>query len=156
MWNNCGLFVFATVSAQSSSQERCITRYQSVVFFYVYLFGESIMKNILVCIALAAGALTAPVLSFAQTNGPLTRAEVRSDLISVEQAGYNPSLGSDPHYPADIEAAEAKIAASNGQAKQGYGGVVMNGTLSSGAPVRSAMNPACVGPASFCNIFFGN
>ena len=39
-------------------------------------------------ITLAAASLAALVLSFAQSNGPLTRAEVRADLIRVEQAGY--------------------------------------------------------------------
>ena len=114
------------------------------------------MKNILVCIALAASTLTAPVLSFAQTNSPVTRAEVRADLVSVEKAGFDPSLGSDPHYPADIQVAEAKIAAGSDRPAQGYGGVSMNGASSSGTPVRSAMKSACVGPVSFCNLFFGS
>ncbi|WP_213780697.1 DUF4148 domain-containing protein [Caballeronia sp. dw_276] len=114
------------------------------------------MKKFLVCIALAAGTLTVPVLSFAQTNGPVTRAEVRADLVRVEQAGYNPSLGNDIHYPADIQAAEAKIAASSDHTQPSYGGVAMNGTSSSGAQVHTAMRVACVGPVSFCNLFFGS
>ena len=65
------------------------------------------MNKTLVCIALAASALAAPALSFAQSNAPVTRAEVRADLVRVEQAGYNPSRGDDADYPADIQAAEA-------------------------------------------------
>jgi Domain of unknown function (DUF4148) len=111
------------------------------------------MKKLFVCLALAAGTLAAPVLSFAQSNGPVTRAEVRADLVRVEQAGYNPSAN-DINYPKDIQAAEAKIAAQNDQqhAKQAYGGVAQNGTSSSGAPMHST----CVGPVSFCNVFFGS
>ncbi|WP_031360117.1 DUF4148 domain-containing protein [Caballeronia sordidicola] len=116
------------------------------------------MKKALVCLALAAGALSAPVLSFAQSNAPVTRAEVRADLVRVEQAGYQPGGGSDINYPTDIQAAEAKIAAENGQqqATQAYGGVAENGTSSSGAPMHTAMHSTCVGPVSFCNIYAGS
>jgi len=116
------------------------------------------MKKALICLALAAGALAAPVLSFAQSNAPVTRAEVRADLVRVEQAGYQPGGGSDINYPTDIQAAEAKIAAENGQqqATQAYGGVAENGTSSSGAPMHTASHSTCVGPVSFCNLFFGS
>ena len=114
------------------------------------------MKKALVCLALAAASLTAPVLSFAQSNAPVTRAEVRADLVRLEQAGYNPARN-DINYPADIQAAEAKVAAENGQqqATQAYGGVAENGTSSSGAPMNTAMHSTCVGPVSFCNIYAG-
>ncbi len=74
------------------------------------------MKS-LIKTALISCALAAPVLAFAQTsvqanNDPVTRAEVRADLVRLEQAGYRPKLN-DIHYPADIQAAEAKVAASN-------------------------------------------
>jgi hypothetical protein len=119
------------------------------------------MKNALVCFALAAGTLAAPVLSFAQSNTPLTRAEVRADLIRVEQAGYSPAHGEDATYPAAIQAAEAKVTAQNvepaTQATQSaYGGVMSNGHSASGARSRMSMDSSCVGPVSFCNIFFGS
>ena len=116
------------------------------------------MKNALVCFALAAGTLAAPVLSFAQSNAPVTRAEVRADLVRVEQAGYNPSTGDDINYPAGIQAAEAKIAAQNAQetTQPAYGGMAQNGSASSGGPARMATTSSCVGPVSFCNIFFGS
>ncbi|WP_233805190.1 DUF4148 domain-containing protein [Paraburkholderia sp. HP33-1] len=41
----------------------------------------------------------------------VTRAEVRHELEELEAAGYNPSMGDDGSYPADIQAAEAKVAA---------------------------------------------
>lgn len=43
----------------------------------------------------------------------LTRAEVRHELEELEAAGYNPALGDDVDYPADIQAAEAKVAAKH-------------------------------------------
>ncbi|EIF33553.1 hypothetical protein BCh11DRAFT_01323 [Burkholderia sp. Ch1-1] len=116
------------------------------------------MKKVLVCLALAAGTLAAPAISFAQSNGPVTRAEVRADLVKVEKAGYDPSQANDIDYPADIQAAEAKIAAQDNQqqATQAYGGVAQHGTSSSGAPARTAMHSTCVGPVSFCNLYFGS
>ncbi|GGD61642.1 DUF4148 domain-containing protein [Caballeronia grimmiae] len=110
------------------------------------------MKKILVSLAVAVSALAAPALSFAQSNGPLTRAEVRADLVRVEQAGYNPAVASDPHYPDDIQAAEAKIAAE--QTNGGFGGVQQR--TSSGAPARTSMQSTCVGPADFCTPYFGS
>lgn len=80
------------------------------------------MKSIASAIAIAA-ALAAPVLAHAQTNQPLTRAQVRADLIAVEQAGYWPSKGADPHYPDDIQAAERKVAEQRSASanETGYG-----------------------------------
>lgn len=117
------------------------------------------MKKYFVSFAFAAAVLAAPVASFAQSNVPLTRAQVRADLVRVEQAGYNPSLGDDVNYPADIQAAEAKIAAENAAAAQtndSFGGVAQNGTSSMGTPQRAPMNPGCTGPVSYCNIYFGS
>ncbi|ASL46986.1 hypothetical protein bAD24_III06310 [Burkholderia sp. AD24] len=116
------------------------------------------MKNALVCFALAAGALATPVLSFAQSNAPVTRADVRADLVRVEQAGYNPSTSDDATYPADIQAAEAKVAAQDPQqsTQSSYGGMAQNGTSSSGRPAHSTMNASCVGPVSYCNPYFGS
>jgi Domain of unknown function (DUF4148) len=115
------------------------------------------MKKVFVCLALAAGALTLPVISFAQSNSPVTRAEVRADLVRLERAGYDPR-GNDNDYPAEIQAAEAKVAAQVNpqQADRGFGGVPFNGTLSSGAATHTSMHSTCVGPASFCNIYFGS
>lgn len=69
---------------------------------------------------LVVSALAFPTLAFAQDNPGLTRAEVRAQLIQVEQAGYNPS-SHDVYYPADIQAAEARVAASNGSNERSYG-----------------------------------
>ncbi|KAB0660436.1 DUF4148 domain-containing protein [Burkholderia diffusa] len=63
------------------------------------------------CIALLMmiGVISGQV-AFAQSNAPLTRAQVREELIRLEAAGYDPSKGDDGEYPADIQAALAKLA----------------------------------------------
>ncbi|WP_027781403.1 MULTISPECIES: DUF4148 domain-containing protein [Burkholderia] len=48
--------------------------------------------------------------AFAQSAGPLTRAQVREELMRLEAAGYDPAKGDEGEYPADIQAAEAKLA----------------------------------------------
>ncbi|WP_207001592.1 DUF4148 domain-containing protein [Trinickia mobilis] len=87
-------------------------------------------------------ALSAPAFAFAQaTNGPVTRAEVKADLVRVEQAGYRPG-GKDLYYPDDIQAVEAKIAAQ-GQtpAAASVGGAPTTGASQAGAPLV-ALNDA--------------
>jgi hypothetical protein len=77
------------------------------------------MKSLIQAVAVAA-ALVAPVVSFAQSNAPVTRAEVRARLVQLEKAGYDPtSVPTD--YPVGLQAAEAKVAAQNGAT--GVGGV---------------------------------
>lgn len=51
--------------------------------------------------------------AFAQSSAPLTRAQVREELIRLEAAGYEPSKGDDGEYPADIQAAQARAAAQD-------------------------------------------
>jgi hypothetical protein len=92
------------------------------------------MKSLIQAVVVAA-ALAAPVAVFAQSNQPVTRAQVRAELVQLEKAGYNPARGEDPYYPADIQAAEAKVAAQNGAAS-GYGGVV-SGSSDAGRPAVS-------------------
>ncbi|KVD43257.1 hypothetical protein WS61_17240 [Burkholderia sp. ABCPW 11] len=48
--------------------------------------------------------------AFAQAAAPLTRAQVREELMRLEAAGYDPAKGDEGEYPADIQAAEAKLA----------------------------------------------
>jgi hypothetical protein len=57
------------------------------------------MKSLIQVVVIAA-VLVAPVASFAQSNNqPVTRAQVRAELVQVEQAGYSPARGRDPYYP---------------------------------------------------------
>ncbi|RKF46689.1 DUF4148 domain-containing protein [Paraburkholderia fungorum] len=93
------------------------------------------MKTLISAVVVAA-ALVAPVASFAQSNQPLTRADVRSQLVQLEKAGYNP-IGDHVDYPANLQAAQARVDAQNGTAQavnSGYG-APMAGTSQAGRPV---------------------
>ncbi|WP_175968461.1 DUF4148 domain-containing protein [Burkholderia sp. BCC0322] len=80
------------------------------------------MKSLIKAVALAA-LVAAPVVSFAQSQQPLTRAQVRAELVQLEKAGYNPNDWM--NYPENIQAAQAKIAAAQNTGAQadatGYG-----------------------------------
>ena len=93
------------------------------------------MKSLISAVVVAA-ALVAPVASFAQSNQPLTRAEVRAQLVQLEKAGYNPATANVDDYPANIQAAEARVAAQNGS---GYGSAT-NGSSQAGS--RTEVTPS--------------
>ena len=97
--------------------------------------------KMLIQAVVSAAVLAAPVASFAQqSNAPMTRAQVRAELIQLEKAGYNPARRDDANYPADLQAAEARVAAQNDAAQTattGVGGVV-GGTAQSGHHAASA------------------
>jgi DNA invertase Pin-like site-specific DNA recombinase len=88
----------------------------------------------LIAAALAATVLAAPALSFAQESQPLTRAQVRAELVQLEQAGYRPGVSS-PYYPADLQAAQAKVAQQNATAETTAYGASTNGSTQAGARV---------------------
>jgi hypothetical protein len=114
------------------------------------------MKSIIKAIAIAA-VLAAPVASFAQSNDqPATRADVRNQLIQLEQAGYNPGTSNDPNYPADVQAAESRVQSQNPAVAQtqepvadtsGYGGTA-NGSSQAGGVVQQMSGPK--------SVYFGN
>ena len=76
---------------------------------------------------LIAAMIAAPVASFAQSNQSVSRAQVREELAQLEKAGYDPHDWI--HYPENIQAAEAKLAAQNNALDQYV-------TLSVGVPPR--------------------
>ena len=87
----------------------------------------------LIRVAIVALAIS-PIAAHAQTNEPVTRAEVRAELVQLENAGYNPSV-KDPYYPRDIQAAEARVQADNGSSAA-YGPSA-EGTSGAGQPART-------------------
>jgi Domain of unknown function (DUF4148) len=93
------------------------------------------MKTLIKAVAVFA-SLAASATVFAQSNAPVTRAQVRAELVQLEQAGYRVGNGDDAHYPDSIQAALARVAAKNGGASA-YGGSV-DGTTQSGRPAVSA------------------
>ncbi|MCA8350764.1 DUF4148 domain-containing protein [Burkholderia cepacia] len=108
------------------------------------------MKSLIKAVALAA-LVAAPVVSFAQSQQPLTRAQVRAELVQLEKAGYNPNDWI--NYPENIQAAQAKIAAAQNTGAQadatGYGSNPV-GTSQSGQRV---LVPAAPDRSS---VFFGH
>jgi len=96
------------------------------------------MKSLIQAVAAAAAlaALVAPAASFAQSQSTITRAQVRAELVQLQQVGYRVGDGDNAHYPDAIQAAQAKVAALNG-ANSGYGGVA-NASQSGGHPSVSA------------------
>lgn len=100
------------------------------------------MKVTIKAIALAA-ALALPAVSFGQSsNGPLTREQVRSQLIELEHAGYNPGRADNVHYPRDIQAAQGRVAAPGGMTGAGTGIGGATSLAASGQPMgQSAGQP---------------
>jgi Domain of unknown function (DUF4148) len=102
-------------------------------------------------------AIAAPTLSFAQINqAPITRAQVNAELARMEQAGYDPTEVS-VYYPADVQAAEAKIEKQKQQAAGGIGGIAEGGTSASGTHTErhASATSSCVGSGISCNVYFG-
>ena len=71
-------------------------------------------------LVVAAAAIALPASSFAQSNQPLTRAEVRAQLVELQQAGYNPA-SDQAQYPSNIAAAQARVDAQKGLSASSYG-----------------------------------
>lgn len=95
-------------------------------------------------LALAA-AIAFPAAAYAQeSSSTVTRAQVRAELAQLEGAGYQPGRANDPHYPADIQAAEAAVASRNdagSNVDSGVGGAPI-GSSASGIRVSAQAAPA--------------
>jgi hypothetical protein len=89
---------------------------------------EVVLVKSFIKAVVVATALAAPVAVFAQSNQPVTRAQVRVELAQIEKAGYNPAL-KDNHYPSDLQTAQARVAEQNGS-ESGVGGVVSGSSVS--------------------------
>jgi FlaG/FlaF family flagellin (archaellin) len=88
------------------------------------------MKSLIKTIAVAV-AFAAPVVSFAQP--PVTRAQVRAELVQLESVGYRVGNGDRTNYPRAIQEAEAKVAVQQADGAGAYGGVA-NGSSDVGRP----------------------
>jgi hypothetical protein len=114
------------------------------------------MKSLIKAVAIAA-VLAAPVASFAQSSQePVTRAQVRNELVQLEGAGYNPATTNDTNYPANIQAAERRVQAQNPAVAQqtnpvadtsGYG-APMSGSSQAGGVLQPTTGPK--------SVYFGN
>jgi hypothetical protein len=87
-----------------------------------------------------AAAIAFPVAGYAQeSSSTVTRAQVRAELVQLESVGYRPGRANDPHYPTDIQAAEAAVASQKGaesNVASGMGGV-RSGSSDSGNRVTA-------------------
>ncbi|MCX4161769.1 MULTISPECIES: DUF4148 domain-containing protein [Paraburkholderia] len=85
----------------------------------------------------------------------LTRAEVKQQLIEAQANGLG--YVTDASYPAVHPIYEHRVKAQ--AAKSSYGGVPAGSQQAGEKPHGLPMphgNPHCVGPVSFCNIYFGS
>jgi hypothetical protein len=94
------------------------------------------MKTFIQAIALVAVFAT-PFASFAQSSQPITRAEVREQLVQIEKAGYTPGATDAYAYPQNMRSAEAIVAAQNGTAQDTSYGSSSNGQSQSGTAVKN-------------------
>ncbi|KXU91553.1 hypothetical protein CR51_31615 [Caballeronia megalochromosomata] len=101
-------------------------------------------KSIVPAIAIAA-VLAVPGFAQAREDGPVTRAQVRAELVQLERAGYNPAADQTT-YPADIQAAQARVDAQQGVAASSFGGAG-EGASASGHASRSGFLGRIVRPA---------
>ena len=92
------------------------------------------MKSLIQAVVIAA-AFAAPVAAFAQSNAPVTRDQVKAELVQFQQAGGRTNFSNDPRYPDDAQIAQARVNAQNGN-NEGFGGVHA-GSSASGAPVKA-------------------
>ncbi|WP_296659428.1 DUF4148 domain-containing protein [Paraburkholderia sp.] len=108
------------------------------------------MKKLIPAVVVAA-ALAIPAISFAQPEQQgLTRAQVRAELVELEQAGYNPATDH-LSYPASIEAAEARVHAQQLASSDASGfGAPAAGTTQAGDAVAPQR------PAKPGSVYFGH
>jgi hypothetical protein len=111
---------------------------------------DSSMKNakVLTAVLLSVGGIA---FAGAASAEGLTRAEVRQQLIQAENDGSR--FVTDTSYP-DVSPVYAP--AQQNQKEQSVGGALAAGsTTASGHHDANAAEP-CVGPASFCTLYFGS
>ena len=92
---------------------------------------------------IVAAVVIVPAVSFAQSNGPVTRADVRAQLVQLEKAGYNPA-SDQTQYPKNIEAAQARVNAEGSVSATSYGAST-SGISASGSRAEES-NVAGLGP----------
>ncbi|MBN3760796.1 DUF4148 domain-containing protein [Burkholderia sp. Ac-20365] len=71
--------------------------------------------------AIVTVAVLLPAAAFAQSNEPLTRGQVRAELLQLEDAGYNPLSNCTGDCPGSLRRAEALLARRQQNASASYG-----------------------------------
>lgn len=100
--------------------------------------------NKLISAVVVAAAVAIPAVSFAQSAQPVTRAQVRAELVQLEKAGYSPAQD-DVNYPENLQAAEQRVAeeklAQQGDTS-GYGASTAGTTQAGSAQHVTPVAPA--------------
>ncbi|WP_321849546.1 DUF4148 domain-containing protein [Burkholderia diffusa] len=96
------------------------------------------MKTQLIAALLVAVSAAVAAPAFA-SDAVVTRAQVRAELVQLQQAGYVPGRANDPHYPDDLQVALTRIHANDtvaaDTATSGYGADAAAVTQSGSRPV---------------------
>ncbi|MEM5311137.1 DUF4148 domain-containing protein [Paraburkholderia sp. JHI869] len=87
--------------------------------------------NLSIKAAFFAAAVLVPAFAFAQSSEPLTREQVRAQLVQLEKAGYNPLADCPGECPEGLRRAEARVEQQQANANAAYG-PALNGTVQSG------------------------
>lgn len=75
------------------------------------------MQSIIKAVA-AVAIVVVPAVSFAQSQQPLTRAQVRDEYVQLRSEGYVPQ---DRYYPEHFQSAQARIDSDKGTTAYGAG-----------------------------------
>lgn len=93
------------------------------------------MKHTLMQAIVIAAAAMAPAVAFAQAPNaaPVTRAQVKGEIVQLEKSGYS-LAGSDIDYPGNLQAAQAR---AGNAVTTTYGGK-LGGTTDAGSRAATA------------------
>ncbi|MCC8400904.1 DUF4148 domain-containing protein [Paraburkholderia sp. MMS20-SJTN17] len=109
------------------------------------------MKSLIQAVALAA-AIAAPIVSFAQSKQPVTR-DIQAAEVKIAAQDSQQEANSDVGGATTNGAAQASQQARSND----VGGTTAGASASGSAQHVSKPSPSsCTGPASYCNLFFGN
>jgi hypothetical protein len=86
--------------------------------------------------AIVTVIITVPTVSHAESTQTVRLTQIRAELIQLQKVGYFPNRASDTRYPADIQAAQAHVAALNelGGGVGSTGGSSASGIAASAIP----------------------
>jgi hypothetical protein len=90
------------------------------------------MFKMLVLTALTGFSLAGSTLSFAQNDDPVTRMQVKAELVQLRRVGYT---SNSLDYPANLQMAQKRVSAQNGIATASYGSSIGSTPASSAGDV---------------------
>ena len=119
------------------------------------------MTSRLLTAAILIASLSSILIPSANARG-LTREEVKAELADLHALGYRSTV-EDPHYPRHVQEMMAKLHEKRAKERSQAGEQIIPGQKSINDRTRAAPSAdstmdhdKCVGPASFCNPYFGS